>query len=951
MELQTCLEKKQFATTNNKYPYDFSDESSNNMEMDMSDIYQQWALDRERRTSGNFPPTPELSDSSHEYIKNKTESQTTMDLQKLINELQIVTSDDVNFFTTEDHLHPFHDHVSFIQETTADPDDIFNVSTDSKFDITKYLVEDESKVKTAPEPISLSQRKLRAGVKKNRLNDTQNRSDDGCDTGEESDDINVDVVSNDEDEKMCNTNNVIEESTSLIHDTPYLQAGDLFGLLEQFEATELPCLPDFMTNHVSDNETNVKIEKTEIKDNNIDIISQSNNNCKDGYISKAVVNTENMKNEIQIKTEPEETFDWTSFIKTEFKSESDAFKIQKEETVIAQSVHKQETVHAIKTEKLQFLEPATQSTELTTKSVVSIENDSLPYLTPVSARECGVDNTKNVSQSLSDATTLLIQEPAQTQKRKVLNELSQDLIYRMKESRKRKAVSIIPPVPNKKYCSTKIQETTPSGTVQKSVNVNPHQQVNVDTVKPMSTVVNSVELDHDYCAKSCQQPIKCEKDDRAIMMKQPMVKNADGKLMVSLLKVNTINGNNNTQKRKLDIEEYKKRREGKIKFQSSQSSSTSSSASSSPAPEDERIRVLKHQEKLRRMALEVLKTRPKSEIKQEQIPSVTPPSRQLQIPCDMEKKTLVSIGVNTEFKICKTLNPVTPVEQLEEIKPLLEKAGDKFSCNSLITSVIENIPKVINNSIEVNINNKSSNAEHGEDKTIIYLPKNRVPVKTRSVEVQTDISLHRQTKNRIYRRRRRDSSSSSSSSRVSRSPHYNRKRKSSNCSCGSSVSSRSSRSSTCASRSSSQSRSRSRTPPKYVEWENERIREIEERRVVYVGRISENTTKEHLRQRFERFGPVTNISLHFRKHGDNYGFVTFVNQYDAFEAIEHANDDPLYPKYDLSFGGRRQFCKTSYSDLDNVQDDMTYYPAPVVVDNSFDTLLREAQEKLRRRKF
>lgn len=48
---------------------------------------------------------------------------------------------------------------------------------------------------------------------------------------------------------------------------------------------------------------------------------------------------------------------------------------------------------------------------------------------------------------------------------------------------------------------------------------------------------------------------------------------------------------------------------------------------------------------------------------------------------------------------------------------------------------------------------------------------------------------------------------------------------------------------------------------------------------------------------------------------DNYGFVTFANQYDAFEAIEHANDDPYHPKYDLSFGGRRQFCITSYSDL------------------------------------
>lgn len=53
---------------------------------------------------------------------------------------------------------------------------------------------------------------------------------------------------------------------------------------------------------------------------------------------------------------------------------------------------------------------------------------------------------------------------------------------------------------------------------------------------------------------------------------------------------------------------------------------------------------------------------------------------------------------------------------------------------------------------------------------------------------------------------------------------------------------------------------------------------------------------------------------------DNYGFVTFLNKLDAYEAIEHGNDDPFYPKYDLSFGGRREFCKTSYSDLGKVKN-------------------------------
>ena len=48
---------------------------------------------------------------------------------------------------------------------------------------------------------------------------------------------------------------------------------------------------------------------------------------------------------------------------------------------------------------------------------------------------------------------------------------------------------------------------------------------------------------------------------------------------------------------------------------------------------------------------------------------------------------------------------------------------------------------------------------------------------------------------------------------------------------------------------------------------------------------------------------------------DNYGFVTFDSKKDAFNAIEHGNDDTSYPKVDLCFGGRRAFCKEKYADL------------------------------------
>lgn len=104
-------------------------------------------------------------------------------------------------------------------------------------------------------------------------------------------------------------------------------------------------------------------------------------------------------------------------------------------------------------------------------------------------------------------------------------------------------------------------------------------------------------------------------------------------------------------------------------------------------------------------------------------------------------------------------------------------------------------------------------------------------------------------------------------------------------------------------------RSRSRS------LDRERIREIEERRVIYIGKLNSRTTKEDLRHRFETFGIITSVSVHHRIKNDSYGFVTYKYRQDAYDAVEHGNDDPNYPKVDLSFGGRRVFCKTNYSDL------------------------------------
>lgn len=46
-----------------------------------------------------------------------------------------------------------------------------------------------------------------------------------------------------------------------------------------------------------------------------------------------------------------------------------------------------------------------------------------------------------------------------------------------------------------------------------------------------------------------------------------------------------------------------------------------------------------------------------------------------------------------------------------------------------------------------------------------------------------------------------------------------------------------------------------------------------------------------------------------------YGFVTFSRPEDAYTAIDSSSGDSSLSTYDVSFGGRRAFCKTQYADL------------------------------------
>ncbi|XP_062868803.1 peroxisome proliferator-activated receptor gamma coactivator-related protein 1 [Trichomycterus rosablanca] len=136
-------------------------------------------------------------------------------------------------------------------------------------------------------------------------------------------------------------------------------------------------------------------------------------------------------------------------------------------------------------------------------------------------------------------------------------------------------------------------------------------------------------------------------------------------------------------------------------------------------------------------------------------------------------------------------------------------------------------------------------------------------------------------------------------------------------------------------------------------WEEahrmQKQRAIDERRIVYVGRIRGSMTKDELRERFALFGRIEDCTVHIRTHGDNYGFVTYYNTDDAFAAIENGSKlrQPDELPFDICFGGRRQFCQSNYMDLDSNRetDPVSGRFRNAALD--FDTLLKQAQQGLK----
>uniref|UniRef100_A0A182YJQ1 Uncharacterized protein n=1 Tax=Anopheles stephensi TaxID=30069 RepID=A0A182YJQ1_ANOST len=108
-----------------------------------------------------------------------------------------------------------------------------------------------------------------------------------------------------------------------------------------------------------------------------------------------------------------------------------------------------------------------------------------------------------------------------------------------------------------------------------------------------------------------------------------------------------------------------------------------------------------------------------------------------------------------------------------------------------------------------------------------------------------------------------------------------------------------------------------------------------ERNIVYVGRLESTVSKEDLQQKFQPYGKIVKITLHVKANGSRYGFVTFEKPQHAYDAIDACGTDPNLRNYDVSFGGRRAFCRTQYADLDGeVSNDHDHLMPYVTLDGS-----------------
>lgn len=126
--------------------------------------------------------------------------------------------------------------------------------------------------------------------------------------------------------------------------------------------------------------------------------------------------------------------------------------------------------------------------------------------------------------------------------------------------------------------------------------------------------------------------------------------------------------------------------------------------------------------------------------------------------------------------------------------------------------------------------------------------------------------------------------------------------------------------------------------------------------------------RDDLKRKFIQYGRIKQVTLHYKESGAKYGFVTFEKPQDAYKAIDSSSTDPNLIEYDVSFGGRRAFCRTEYADLDgdlSQNQEMPYFapdgtvlmpPAPIAPmtrkdeGESFEDMLKKLKKEINAKK-
>lgn len=256
-----------------------------------------------------------------------------------------------------------------------------------------------------------------------------------------------------------------------------------------------------------------------------------------------------------------------------------------------------------------------------------------------------------------------------------------------------------------------------------------------------------------------------------------------------------------------------------------------------------------------------------------------------------EEIVLVSSGCNTDCSILPSAESKNGGGKTLLNDIMKENKDDQSLTSSM--SLFSSIQAVVVQGSRAHNEQSRDNEkkeEHGEDKIIMHLSKNRLKPFLCSISVQTDyhplfppLLLSASIINKSSRNYRRKVSRSRSRSR-SYSPEYNRKysryARSQHSTHSSSMYSSScseeyesdSDSTYGSSRSSSDSLKQMNNRRNFISYKrNQRADNYsdfqEERKVIYIGHLEEEITKEDLRKSFLNYGTIKKISLHAKEDG------------------------------------------------------------------------------------